>query len=909
MMKNRISKIIAWSVLLGVFVACGQCSKAADEPVLTTLRAATGLGVRNLALSPDGSTLAVVTGAITSFMGGEKQGRVQLLDARTGALQTEIGGKDFPDLQSVAFSPDGNLLALGNRNSSHFEVWDLTAHKVKWDLRSHSESVAFSPDGKVLAAAGQLWDAVSGHQIKGLSSAEVVAFSSDGRWLAGANWNYVGGRPQTIVTIWNARTWELHKTLTGILGRPATLTFSPDGNTLAVDSGDYENEWEPGASQRRRDPNRAQLWDVASGQLLREFIHVASVQALAFEPSGSTLLGVAGSVRRWNVANGKLLAVLPQRDVTTLTLATDGKIFLGYSDGTIRAWNGQGIRLFEEPSTDPARHLASMDEALDFSPNSKELVAVERRYTWQDSGTAPGTALGDALLGFWNIENAMRPASPDETNAAENNRARKPDFTLPVPWTVTDIAYSPDGKWLAAGSEQGDRETPFSGNLTIWERSSGATRWKPAAKVDISGTRVMRVGFRIHRMGRHEMLVAAAWCTDYTVRLFNPRSGKSLGTLPRGAVLKHFSFGNRAVAGAIVLPERYRKTKFHLDKSVYSTRANMIAVGITYYSGERKVVLLRPPAKGQRFHRFLGEFDAESWDLAFSPDGHWLAATGSNDGAQLWNVRTRRLERRLTDGSRLEFSANGEYLAIGSRSYGVTLYHLPGLNLGTGGLRLLDEARVHKLHPQFPNSAVEKKWFEEHPALHQIVRPQPAAQDESKLSVTSRALSTDRKTLALAWLDQSGRPPQSGILVRAVNQTTNTYRDKFAFAAPWGQVSQLSLSRDGAILASGDVIYEGQERVGRQVRVWDLKTGKLLQTFAAPGAGDFSVAVSPNGKLVAAATAQPGKYQIRIWDIARGVLVRLLSEAPMGGIEFSSDGRSLRITNGAGDNGSVWSLD
>ena len=262
----------------------------------------------------------------------------------------------------------------------------------------------------------------------------------------------------------------------------------------------------------------------------------------------------------------------------------------------------------------------------------------------------------------------------------------------------------------------------------------------------------------------------------------------------------------------------------------------------------------------------------------------------------------------MKNGTNIEFSLDGNTLAVGSRSYGVTLYDLPQLNLGPKGLRAIGKAEAEKFKARFPDPNSEKRWFEQHPAIGELAR----TPETNNVYVIQKTVSADRKTVAVAWNAGFTNPDRKGILVRAVAGDGDSFTDKFDFDVPWGEVSQLALSRDGSILAAAQVMWEDDVKVGQLVQVWNLKSGQLLQTFRMPGASEFSVDVSPDGRLVAATnvtteSAQQERYQIRIWDIARGQLVRFVPDADYAGnLEFSDDGRAL---NSYGNNGSIWSLD
>jgi hypothetical protein len=149
----------------------------------------------------------------------------------------------------VAFSPDGKLLAsaggaelVKNDNPpGELIVWDAATGKKLWAFQAPNTltSVAFSPDGSILAVSGfdgttRLLDAKTGKEIRELKGHEAVvrcvAFSLDGKTLA-------TGSLDEDVKLWDVATGKQLATLRGHQRGILSLAFSPDGRFLATGSG------------------------------------------------------------------------------------------------------------------------------------------------------------------------------------------------------------------------------------------------------------------------------------------------------------------------------------------------------------------------------------------------------------------------------------------------------------------------------------------------------------------------------------------------------------------------------------------------------------------------------------------------------------------------------------------------
>jgi WD40 repeat protein len=277
--------------------------------------------VESVAFSPDGKILA----------SGSRDDTIKLWDVATGREIRTLQGHTG-DVNSVAFSPDGKVLASGSWDKT-IKLWDVATGTLLRTLKGHTDyvrSVAFSPDGKVLASGSfdntiKLWDVATGREIRTLSGHTLdvasVAFSPDGRILA-------SGSVDTTIKLWDVATGALLRTLRGHTGIVHSVAFSPDGKVLA--SGSWEE---------------VKLWHMATGSVLRTLSgYTGWVRSVAFSPNGKVL--ASGSedktIKLWDVATGTLLGTLKGHTgwVESVAFSPDGKILASGSwDGTILLWD------------------------------------------------------------------------------------------------------------------------------------------------------------------------------------------------------------------------------------------------------------------------------------------------------------------------------------------------------------------------------------------------------------------------------------------------------------------------------------------------------------------------------------------------------------------------------------------
>src|SRR5262249_28015066 len=92
--------------------------------------------------------------------------------AQQPRLRATLGGEPTSWVSSLAFSPNGTLLAAAHPDDLAVRLWDVTSGKEKATFKGHTDrvwSVAFRSDGQLLASGSydltvRLWDVTTGKE-------------------------------------------------------------------------------------------------------------------------------------------------------------------------------------------------------------------------------------------------------------------------------------------------------------------------------------------------------------------------------------------------------------------------------------------------------------------------------------------------------------------------------------------------------------------------------------------------------------------------------------------------------------------------------------------------------------------------------------------------------------------------
>ncbi|MBA3314699.1 MAG: hypothetical protein M3552_11130 [Planctomycetota bacterium] len=256
-------------------------------------------------------------------------------------------------VHAAAWSPDGEVLAVGRYQSIELLNRDHKALGVIEGLSGQVNVLAFLPDGKIVAAGGEpglagevtVWNRETRELVwKAQAHRDAVtagAVSGDGTLIA------TGSYDQTII-VWDAATGAQKATLTGHNHAVFGLAFHPTKPILASASGD----------------RTIKLWNAATGARLDTLIEPTKEQvAIAFSPDGSRLAaaGADSRIRIWSFTDGaaggtkiRFSHFAHEGPIVSLAYAADGKLLLTASeDKTVKTWDAASLSQVAEPASQP----------------------------------------------------------------------------------------------------------------------------------------------------------------------------------------------------------------------------------------------------------------------------------------------------------------------------------------------------------------------------------------------------------------------------------------------------------------------------------------------------------------------------------------------------------------------------
>ncbi|MGB7925125.1 MAG: TIR domain-containing protein [Pyrinomonadaceae bacterium] len=636
--------------------------------------------VNKVVFSPDGKLLAGASGGASG-----RDNSVWLWDTASGQPIGEPFAGHQSSVTCVAFSPDGKLLASGDETGV-IMLWDVATRKpLGTPLTGHRNTVyslAFSADSKILASGGfnyemeatgeiYLWDVVTrkplAEPLRGHTGiVRSLAFSPDGRTLASGNGRYTKDGVTVTVIFWDvAARRPFGQPLVGHRDSISCLAFSPDGRVLASGSAD----------------KTVRLWDVAARRPLDGFEmlytyttepHKSEILDVQFTRDGKTLISVdAGSpdvgshvlarTVEFSPAGSNKLALVKSAQAKAITTYFHQVQSVTINPETFK-WAASGGCWRVGANNDCFEGEASIWDINARLPIAHRVwegpVQKVNRIAFSPDGKLMATGgCGDFLTLGGPQEECLR----GEVELWDTTSFQIVGRLTDTPYEITSLAYSPDGKTLAASScakiEKSDTGKQCrQDEIRLWNLDTGQLVSQPLTG---HGAFIKMLAFspdgKILASDSGDTIIL--WDTSSRQMLGKIRSGHQFESASQSIVsVQTIAFspdGKTLVSGGCGKLERSASEPNHFC--------------------DRGELRFWDVKAGQMIGAPLAAHADQIISVAFSPDGKMLASAASSydDTIQLWDVATRKTTGRAltgydTDMVKMIFSPDGKTLVTAS---------------------------------------------------------------------------------------------------------------------------------------------------------------------------------------------------------------------------------------------------
>lgn len=668
--------------------------------------------------------------------------------------------------------------------------------------------------------------------------------------------------------------------------------------------------------------------------------HDEYVQAAAFSPDGRMLATAALNFGQrnalWEVPSGRMLRRLNVGDPAAawnyaVAFSPDGKtLATGDVNGALHLWDvGTGDEIY------------SIAAHSGFPGASAIAFSVDGQ--WIASGG------GDGVVRVWNAEDGGELLSFDMLGKPQAPFAGG-GFAGGPPGAIASVAFSPDGRYLAAGLAQRPLQSKTS-KIRLWDLESN----KPVRGIDDTGGELQSLAFTPdgkqlvsggsltmprEKFGKPYFALTVRVAQ---VRVWDADSGKMLRELLKderepgsGAIAMSKDGGVLAIGieKKIVVCD-FRSGKVLRSVSVpnwYGDRGLSISPDGEFVCAPLGTALgLWRTATGDSALPKAESHTMAVAAVAYSPDGNSIV-TGADGMVRAWDADTGQQKWSHSLGKEpyvgaFALSPDGELIAGGGH----------GAQFSDAGLRILRSERGEEIHFIPSERQVRTVAFSPDGGTVAIVHERPEESntydvdlyelntskhltkigDGFFLGVYTMAFSRDGKSLCTLDQESSvGRESQVCVWDIATGKRGRQFA---AFQAP---AKPLPLAPNGRPqkpwIASAAFTPELKTLVtsqGRELIVWDVDRGKAVRAFDAQGTDKGGqIAVSNDGRWAAISDVQyggdMGSDAIRVFDLANGRLVATFEpgRGRAGAFAFSPDG--TRLASGMSDGTVlVWLLD
>jgi WD40 repeat protein len=583
-----------------------------------------------------------------------------------------------------------------------------------------------------------------------------------------------------------------------------------------------------------------------------------ATREIAYSPDGRllALAGNDGIIRLCDPGTGRVLTELRghERNIMGLAFSSDSKRLVsgGWTHhengvelpGELKLWDvATGRECITFRSTKSQKFYFTLGlsmphvTAVAISPDGKEIATACR---------FPNVVV------LWNAETGEDVAALPGTQGQ-----------------VVSVAYSPDGKFVVAGS--------WDHTVRVWDRTTSTEKW-------------------VLRDGPLEKSTELAISNDSRILAVGARGGVQLWDLQTGKPIRFMAQHDDGLVVAIAIDPRQQFLAVSYFQSqlsdiyLWDLESGREVEVLRGHTGQVRSLAFAPDgltlasASSDGTVRLWDRSDrlidpghghtAPVWSVVHSPDGSTLATSSEDGNVCLWDPVTGRFRKRLfgrDSGIRvLAFSSDSQLLAGGDVSGNLMVWRVAdGQEIAQRGNH--NPVQGLAFLPESTTVAVNE---DRTVVLWNLETGDPGSRLVGhENNVEALDVSRDGQWLASGGSDNT---------VRLWNLKTKKQTAVLPVAA---NVYTVRFSPDGSTLAASGL--------GGMVTIWDLPAAKLRKQFQADSERVWEVAFSPDSKLIA--TAAAGDTAAHLWDASSGERRMTLSGHTGGpiSVSFAPGGRSL----------------
>ena len=491
---------------------------------------------------------------------------------------------------------------------------------------------------------------------------------------------------------------------------------------------------------------------------------------------------------------------------------------------------------------------------------------------------------------------------PRETNGSAMNNPELV-FNSVHSMSIEAIAYSPDGAYLASGSNDN--------TIKIWEVETGRLLRTLTGHTD----KVCSVAFAPN--GKY----LASGSNDETIKIWEVTTGNCIRTLtghtsyvksvmysPNGKYLATGSWDDTIKLWELETGECIKTLTGHtgyIESVAYSSDGKYLAS-----ASYDKTVKLWEVATGECVKTLSGHTDIVR-SVSFAPDNKYIASGSSDETIKIWMIASgnciKTLREHTSSVDSLVYSPDGKYLASAS-ILGVKLWEVVSGNCiktlsgkesiaySPDGAYLASAYSGIKIF-KMPSGECIKEIANDSFTVDSLAYDPTGVYIASGSIYGAKLLDTLKGEYVKTFSGYKYVAYSPGGTYLVSTWSSNIYLNKVAtgeyikkFEGHTDEVNSVCYSPDGKYIASG--AGNTYECADKTVKIWEAATGKCLKTLEGHDNAVLSVCYSPDGKYIAS-----GSYDttIKIWEAASGKCVKTLTEHTyvVESVTYSPDGKYL----------------